>query len=139
LLNLPFFFRKHLLLKKKGQSITISEPIWRQFPFQASTSFCLTRNNSRTYTPSDSLKFWSTLSSETMFRLPNCVRKVNLPLCLLNTVWSCMCYPGSPFLLTESTALKIILKWTLEKQGRKVWTGCIWHRVRTSDRLLWTR
>jgi len=28
---------------------------------------------------------------------------------------------------------KIILKWILGKQGGKVWTGCIWLRIGTSD------
>jgi len=31
---------------------------------------------------------------------------------------------------------KIILEWTLRKQGRKVWTGCIWLRTGTSGGLL---
>jgi hypothetical protein len=29
-----------------------------------------------------------------------------------------------------------ILKWILEKQEGKVWTGCIWLRIGTSGRLL---
>jgi hypothetical protein len=31
---------------------------------------------------------------------------------------------------------RIILEWTLGKQGRKMWTGCIWLRMGTSGRLL---
>jgi hypothetical protein len=31
---------------------------------------------------------------------------------------------------------KIILEWIVGKQGGKVWTGCIWLRIRTSDGLL---
>jgi hypothetical protein len=31
---------------------------------------------------------------------------------------------------------RIILQWTLEKQGRKMWTGCIWLRIWTSGGLL---
>jgi hypothetical protein len=30
------------------------------------------------------------------------------------------------------------LQWILGKQGEKVWTGFIWHRIRTSGILLWT-
>jgi hypothetical protein len=29
--------------------------------------------------------------------------------------------------------VKILLEWILGKQGVKVWTGCIWLRIRTSD------
>jgi hypothetical protein len=32
--------------------------------------------------------------------------------------------------------LRIILEWILRKQGGKVWTGCIWLRIRTSGRFL---
>jgi hypothetical protein len=32
-----------------------------------------------------------------------------------------------------------ILEWILGKQEGEVWTGCIWLRMRTSGRLLWTR
>jgi hypothetical protein len=31
---------------------------------------------------------------------------------------------------------KIILEWILEKQGGKVWIGCIWLRIGTSGGLL---
>jgi hypothetical protein len=31
---------------------------------------------------------------------------------------------------------KIILKWTLRKQTVKLWIGCIWLRIWTSDRVL---
>jgi hypothetical protein len=31
---------------------------------------------------------------------------------------------------------KIILKCILEKKGRKVWTGCLWLRIRTIGGLL---
>jgi len=31
---------------------------------------------------------------------------------------------------------RIILEWFLGKYGGKVWTGCIWLRIGTSDRLL---
>jgi hypothetical protein len=31
---------------------------------------------------------------------------------------------------------KTILEWILGKQGRKVWTGCIWLRIGTSGGLL---
>jgi hypothetical protein len=33
---------------------------------------------------------------------------------------------------------RIILEWILEKQGGKLWTGCIWLRIGTSSGLLWT-
>jgi len=33
----------------------------------------------------------------------------------------------------------IILKRILRKQGRKLWTGCIWLRTGTNGGLLWTR
>jgi hypothetical protein len=36
----------------------------------------------------------------------------------------------------QSVDGRIILEWILEKQGEKVWTGCIWLRIKTSDRLL---
>jgi hypothetical protein len=31
---------------------------------------------------------------------------------------------------------RITLEWILEKYGRKVWTGFVWLRIRTSGRLL---
>jgi hypothetical protein len=31
---------------------------------------------------------------------------------------------------------RIILEWILEKQGGKIWIGCIWLRTRTSEKLL---
>jgi hypothetical protein len=31
---------------------------------------------------------------------------------------------------------KTVLEWTIGKQGGKVWTGCMWLRIRTSDGLL---
>jgi hypothetical protein len=31
---------------------------------------------------------------------------------------------------------KIILEWILGKQGRKMWTGCMWRRIGTSSGLL---
>jgi hypothetical protein len=31
---------------------------------------------------------------------------------------------------------KIILKWILEKESGKLWTGCIWFRTEASDWLL---
>jgi hypothetical protein len=31
---------------------------------------------------------------------------------------------------------RTILKWNLEKQDGKMWTGCIWLRIDTSDGLL---
>jgi len=33
--------------------------------------------------------------------------------------------------------MRIILEWILLKQGRKVWTGCLWLRLGSSARLLW--
>jgi len=35
----------------------------------------------------------------------------------------------------EDVNSRIILEWTLGKQGGKGWTGCIWFRIRTSGGL----
>jgi hypothetical protein len=32
--------------------------------------------------------------------------------------------------------LRIIIKWILEKQGGRLWTGLIWLRIQSSDGLL---
>jgi hypothetical protein len=34
---------------------------------------------------------------------------------------------------------RIILEWILGKWHGKVWTGCIWPRIGTSDGVSWTR
>jgi len=34
---------------------------------------------------------------------------------------------------------RIILKWILEKYGRKLWTRCIWFSIGASSGLLWIR
>jgi len=34
---------------------------------------------------------------------------------------------------------RVIVEWILEKYDGNLWAGFIWHRIRTSGGLLWTR
>jgi len=38
----------------------------------------------------------------------------------------------------ETFGYSLVLEWILEKQDGNVWTGCIWLRIWTSGRILWT-
>jgi hypothetical protein len=40
---------------------------------------------------------------------------------------------GRDHLQERGTDVRIILEWILRKQGGRVWTGCIWPRMETSE------